>query len=58
MVFDIDIALKQTDENPIFYVQMATRGLSGIFRTANREVELVEGDLDLAGLPAPLDTER
>jgi arginyl-tRNA synthetase len=57
MVFDIDIALKQTDENPIFYVQMAHARLSGIFRTANREAELVEGDLDLAALPAPLDTE-
>jgi arginyl-tRNA synthetase len=57
MVFDIDVALKQTDENPIFYVQMAHARLSGIFRTANRDAELVEGDLDLAALPAPLDTE-
>jgi arginyl-tRNA synthetase len=57
MVFDIDIALKQTDENPIFYVQMAHARLSGIFRTANRDAELVEGDLDLAALPSPLDTE-
>ena len=57
MVFDIDVALKQTDENPIFYVQMAHARLSGIFRTANRDAELVEGDLDLTALPAPLDTE-
>src|SRR5262249_920236 len=57
MVFDIDVALKQTDENPIFYVQMAHARLSGIFRTANRDAELIEGDLDLAALPAPLDTE-
>jgi arginyl-tRNA synthetase len=57
MVFDIDIALKQTDENPIFYVQMAHARLSGIFRTANRDAELLEGDLDLAALPSPLDTE-
>ncbi len=57
MVFDIDIARKQTDENPIFYVQMAHARLSGIFRTANRDAELVEGDLDLAALPSPLDTE-
>ena len=57
MVFDIDVALKQTDENPIFYVQMAHARLSGIFRTANRDAELIEGDLDLAALPSPLDTE-
>jgi arginyl-tRNA synthetase len=57
MVFDIDVALKQTDENPIFYVQMAHARLSGIFRTANREAELIEGDLDFKALPAPLDTE-
>ena len=57
MVFDIDVALKQTDENPIFYVQMAHARLSGIFRTASREPELIEGDLDLAALPAPQDTE-
>jgi arginyl-tRNA synthetase len=57
MLFDIDVALKQTDENPIFYVQMAHARLSGIFRTANREAELIEGDLDFSALPAPLDTE-
>jgi arginyl-tRNA synthetase len=57
MVFDIDQALKQTDENPIFYVQMAHARLSGIFRAAGREAESLEGALDLAALPAPQDTE-
>ncbi|MGH7497540.1 MAG: arginine--tRNA ligase, partial [Gemmatimonadales bacterium] len=57
MVFDIDQALKQTDENPIFYVQMAHARLSGIFRTAGRDAESVEGDLDVAAMPAPQDTE-
>ena len=57
MVFDIDQALKQTDENPIFYVQMAHARLSGIFRTADRTPESVTGDLDPAALPAPQDTE-
>jgi arginyl-tRNA synthetase len=55
--FDIDLAKKQTDENPIFYVQMAHARLSGIFRTAQRSPESVEGELDLAALPAPEDTE-
>ena len=45
MVFDIDLALKQqTDENPIFYVQMAHARLSGIFRTADRDAERSTGD--------------
>lgn len=57
MVFDIDQALKQTDENPIYYVQMAHARLSGIFRTAGREAEDVAGDLDLAALPAPQDVD-
>ena len=55
--FDVERAKKQTDENPIFYVQMAHARLSGIFRTAQREPASVEGDLDLAALPAPEDTE-
>ena len=57
MVFDIDLALKQTDENPIFYVQMAHARLSGIFRTAERDPASVNGEIDLAALPAPQDTE-
>jgi arginyl-tRNA synthetase len=57
MVFDIDQALKQSDENPIYYVQMAHARLSGIFRTAERVPESVTGDLDPAALPAPQDTE-
>ncbi|HEX2249381.1 MAG TPA: arginine--tRNA ligase [Gemmatimonadales bacterium] len=55
--FDIDLAKRQTDENPIFYVQMAHARLSGIFRTAGREPESVEGELDLEGLPAAEDVE-
>ncbi|HEX6434972.1 MAG TPA: arginine--tRNA ligase [Gemmatimonadales bacterium] len=55
--FDVEKAKKQTDENPIFYVQMAHARLSGIFRTAQREPESVEGELDLAALPASEDTE-
>ena len=57
LVFDVDLARKQTDENPVFYVQMAHARLSGIFRTAGREPDAVAGALDLAALPAPQDTE-
>ena len=55
--FDVELAKKQTDENPIFYVQMAHARLSGIFRTAQRPPESVTGELELGALPAPEDTE-
>ena len=55
--FDVDLAKRQTDENPVFYVQMAHARLSGIFRTAERTPESVTGELDLAALPAPQDAE-
>ncbi len=57
LVFDIDLAKKQTDENPVFYVQMAHARLSGIFRTAQREPHSVTGALDLSALTAPQDSE-
>ena len=55
--FDVEKAKKQTDENPIFYVQMAHARLSGIFRTAQRDPQSVQGELDLTALPASEDTE-
>jgi arginyl-tRNA synthetase len=55
--FDVDKAKKQTEENPVFYVQMAHARLSGIFRTADKEPESVTGELDLAALPAAQDSE-
>ncbi|HUR94171.1 MAG TPA: arginine--tRNA ligase [Gemmatimonadales bacterium] len=55
--FDLDLAKRQTDENPVFYVQMAHARLSGIFRTAERTPDSVTGALDLASLPAPQDAE-
>lgn len=57
LIFDVDLARKQTDENPVFYVQMAHARLSGIFRTAGRSADSVTGNLDLSALPAPQDTE-
>lgn len=57
LVFDVDLARSQTEENPVFYVQMAHARMSGIFRVAQVEPESVTGDVDLAGLTAPEDTE-
>jgi arginyl-tRNA synthetase len=55
LVFDVELALKQTDENPVFYVQMAHARLSGIFRTAEKAPDSVTGTLDVDALPAPED---
>src|SRR6266702_1361210 len=45
-VFDVDLARSQTDENPVFYVQMAHARMSGIFRVAARE----PGSIEAAGV--------
>ncbi|MGH7349511.1 MAG: arginine--tRNA ligase [Candidatus Rokuibacteriota bacterium] len=53
-VFDVDLARSQTEENPVFYVQMAHARMSGIFRVAGREPESVTADgVDLDGLTRP-----
>jgi arginyl-tRNA synthetase len=57
LVFDVELAKRQTDENPVFYVQMAHARLSGIFRTAGRAPEQLTGRLDVAALPAEEDEE-
>ncbi len=55
--FDVDLATRQTDENPVFYVQMAHARMSGIFRVAGREPEEVGPEIDLEALPAAEDAE-
>ncbi len=55
--FDVDLARKQTDENPIFYVQMAHARMTGIFRVAGRTPESASGAVALSGLTAPEDME-
>lgn len=41
--FDIDLALKQSDENPVFYVQYAHARTAGILRHANAGEMIQEG---------------
>ncbi|HKV76339.1 MAG TPA: arginine--tRNA ligase [Gemmatimonadales bacterium] len=55
--FDVDLAKSQTDENPVFYVQMAHARMSGIFRNAGREPDQVPADVSLTALPHELDLE-
>jgi arginyl-tRNA synthetase len=57
-VFDVDLAKSQTDENPVFYVQMAHARMSGIFRVAAKSPESVRADgVDLAVLIQPEELE-
>jgi arginyl-tRNA synthetase len=55
LVFDVDLAKRHTEENPIFYVQMAHARLSGIFRVAECEPDDVTGAPRLDDLPTPHD---
>ncbi len=43
-VFDVDLARSRTEENPVYYVQMAHARMSGIFRVADRAPESVTGE--------------
>jgi len=53
-VFDVDLAKSQTEENPVFYVQMAHARMSGIFRVAARDPESVQAiGADLSALTQP-----
>jgi arginyl-tRNA synthetase len=51
-VFDVDLATRQSDENPVYYVQYAHTRMAGIFRAAGREPG--EGGGAGAGLQADL----
>jgi arginyl-tRNA synthetase len=43
-VFDVDLATKQSEENPVYYVQYAHTRMAGILRTANVTVDEVTAD--------------
>ena len=52
--FDIDLARSQSDENPVYYVQMAHARMSGIFRVGEVDVTSIraeDADFDLLSLP-------
>jgi len=53
--FDLDLATTQSDENPVFYVQMAHARMCGIFRVAEKDPATVDGDVRIEALPAPED---
>jgi len=52
--FDIDLALKRTEENPVFYVQMAHARMAGIFRVGGVAPASVTADgVDIGVLADP-----
>jgi arginyl-tRNA synthetase len=58
MDFDLNLAVKQQDDNPVFYVQYAHARLASILRTAAERdfprERWADGDLGLLGHPAEL----
>ncbi|MDQ6886975.1 MAG: arginine--tRNA ligase [Gemmatimonadota bacterium] len=54
LIFDLDLARKQSDENPVYYVQMAYARLCGIFRVgAIDAAEITVEGVDFSLLPEP-----
>ncbi|HEY4306504.1 MAG TPA: arginine--tRNA ligase [Gemmatimonadaceae bacterium] len=58
LVFDVDVARSQSDENPVYYIQMAHARVSGIFRVGEIDANTVTGtDVDLSVLDLPEEQE-
>ena len=58
LVFDIDLARSQSEENPVYYIQMAHARLCGIFRVGGIDPASVTGEgVDFAQLALPEETE-
>ena len=58
LVFDIDLARSQSEENPVYYIQMAHARLCGIFRVGGIDPASVTGDgVDFSQLALPEETE-
>jgi arginyl-tRNA synthetase len=54
LVFDVDLARSQSEENPVYYIQMAHARLSGIFRVGGIDPASITGEgVDFAQLSLP-----
>jgi arginyl-tRNA synthetase len=60
MDFDVDLAKKQSDENPVYYVQYAHARICSVLRTAEERgwSDWTDGDVRLLQHPAELDLIR
>jgi arginyl-tRNA synthetase len=58
LVFDIDLARSQSEENPVYYVQMAHARMCGIFRVGEIDSATITSDgVDLGVLSEPAEQE-
>jgi len=58
LVFDVDLARSQSEENPVYYIQMAHARMCGIFRVGEIDATTVTGDgVDLGVLSEPAEQE-
>ena len=58
LVFDVDLARSQSEDNPVYYVQMAHARMCGIFRVGEIDAATVTGrDVDLGVLSEPAEQE-
>ena len=54
LIFDIDLARSQSEENPVYYIQMAHARMSGIFRVGEIDPASITGEgvsFDVLSLP-------
>jgi len=58
LVFDVDLARSQSEENPVYYIQMAHARMCGIFRVGEVDPASVTGaNVDLGVLAEPAEQE-
>jgi arginyl-tRNA synthetase len=55
--FDVDLARSQSEENPVYYIQMAHARLAGIFRVGGIDPTALSSEIDFAILSLPEETE-
>ena len=56
--FDIELAKRKTDDNPVFYVQYAHARIESIFKKAQQPYPTAETDMSLLQMPEELDLLR
>jgi arginyl-tRNA synthetase len=57
LTFDVDLARTQSEENPVYYIQMAHARLSGIFRVGEIDPASIDTSVSLAPLTLPEEQE-
>jgi arginyl-tRNA synthetase len=57
LTFDVDLARTQSEENPVYYIQMAHARLSGIFRVGGIDASGIDTSASLEPLSLPEEVE-